>query len=287
MSLKTGEKVNPPAAVKIPLMALAADILGNVFWGLSNMFTRVALTTTSPAILLSHRFLLSFFILLLPMATGRYELHLRGKHLSTALGVILCMPVYYFLESHYSFKVILNALGTGFKIDSGSAAVDRLVNRGGISGVFSTVALCMLVLGMAEMLQKFGVLSVVLKKTESFIKSPRSLVITTIVTCLLTTCITASQYVSIIVPGELMKDAYTKFGVQKKVLSRTLEDAGTIFAFIIPWSTTGIYVSGVLDMAVTDYIPYCFFALLCPVIAVIYALTGFAIFKEKAEAVEE
>lgn len=155
-----------------------------------------------------------------------------------------------------------------------------------VSGVFSTVALCMLVLGMAELLQKFGILSVVLKKTEAFIKSPRSLVITTIITCLLTTCITASQYVSIIVPGELMKDAYTKFGVQKKVLSRTLEDAGTIFAFIIPWSTTGIYVSGVLDMAVTEYIPYCFFALLCPVIAVIFALTGFAIFKEKAETAE-
>lgn len=205
-----------------------------------------------------------------------------------AIFGIIC--AFIFQSGHYSFKVILNALGTGFKIDSGSAAVDRLVNRGGISGVFSTVALCMLVLGMAEMLQKFGILSVVLKKTEAFIKSPRSLVITTIITCLLTTCITASQYVSIIVPGELMKDAYTKFGVQKKVLSRTLEDAGTIFAFIIPWSTTGIYVSGVLDMAVTEYIPYCFFALLCPVIAVIFALTGFAIFKEKtetAEAVEE
>ena len=211
-----------------------------------------------------------------------------GVALMGAIFGIIC--AFIFQSGHYSFKVILNALGTGFKIDPGSAAVDRLVNRGGISGVFSTVALCMLVLGMAELLQKFSVLSVVLKKTEAFIKSPRSLVITTIITCLFTTCITASQYVSIIVPGELMKDAYTKFGVQKKVLSRTLEDAGTIFAFIIPWSTTGIYVSGVLDMAVTEYIPYCFFALLCPVIAVIFALTGFARFKEKtetAEAVEE
>lgn len=96
---RAGAGVSASAAAVIPFAALAADILGNVFWGLSNMFTRVALASASPTILLSHRFVLSFFILLLLMATGRFELHLKGKHLSSALGVILCMPVYYFLES--------------------------------------------------------------------------------------------------------------------------------------------------------------------------------------------
>lgn len=84
------------------------------------------------------------------------------------------------------------------------------------------------------MLQRMGVLSVVLSKMEVLIKSPRSLVITTLGTCLLTTVLTASQYIAILLPGQVMKDAYTKLGVQKRVLSRTLEDGGTIFTFLIP-----------------------------------------------------
>ena len=205
--------------------------------------------------------------------------------LSGALAGIIF--AFIFQLDHFSFQTILNAMGSGFSIDSGSASVDKLLNRGGILGVMSTVALCFLALGLAEILQRLGVLSVILKEMEVFIRGPRSLVLTTIVTCLVTTCLTASQYVSIIVPGELMKGGYTKYKVDKRVLSRTLEDAGTIFAFIIPWSTTGIYVSGVLGLDVMEYVPYCFLAILCPLIAVIYAITGFAIFKEKEDSAAE
>ena len=197
--------------------------------------------------------------------------------LGAAAGIV---AAFIFQGEHYTYQTILNSLGSGFSMESGNADVDRLLNRGGILGMMSTSSLALLALGLGEMLQRMGVLSVVLSKMEVLIKSPRSLVITTLGTCLLTTVLTASQYIAILLPGQVMKDAYTKLGVQKRVLSRTLEDGGTIFTFLIPWSTTGIYVSGVLGVAVTAYAPYAFLAILCPLIAVFYALTGIAIFKE-------
>ena len=123
----------------------------------------------------------------------------------------------------------------------------------------------------------------VLKEMERFIKSSRSLILTTLGTCLLTTCLTASQYIAIILPGQVMKNAYTDLKIDKKVLSRTLEDGGTIFAFLIPWSTTGIFVTTTIDVPVMDYVPYTYLAWLCPIFAIIYALTGFAVFKEKSD----
>ena len=80
----------------------------------------------------------------------------------------------------YTHLVILNALGDGFSIESGNADVDRLLNRGGIMGMMSTVSLALLALGLGEMLQRMGILSAVLSKMEVFIKSPRSLVLTTL-----------------------------------------------------------------------------------------------------------
>ena len=197
------------------------------------------------------------------------------------------VAAFIFQTDHYNYQVILNALGDGFSIESGNADVDRLLNRGGIMGMMSTVSLALLALGLGEMLQRMGILSAVLSKMEVFIKSPRSLVLTTLATCLVTTLLTASQYIAILLPGQVMKNAYTRLGVQKRVLSRTLEDGGTIFTFLVPWSTTGIFVSGVLDVEVMDYFPYAFLAIICPCIAIFYAITGIAIFKEdKTEKIQ-
>lgn len=198
--------------------------------------------------------------------------------LGAAAGII---AAFIFQGGHYDYQVILNSLGNGFSIESGNADVDKLLNRGGILGMMSTSSLALLALGLGEMLQRMGVLTVVLKEMEIFIRSSRSLVLTTLATCLITTVLTASQYIAILLPGQVMKDAYTRLKIDKRVLSRTLEDGGTIFTFLIPWSTTGIYVSGVLGVAVTDYVPYSYLAFLCPLMAIFYAFTGIAIFKEK------
>ena len=97
---------------------------------------------------------------------------------------------------------------------------------------------------------------------------------------LVTACLTASQYLAIMLPGMMMKDSYTKFKVDKKVLSRTLEDGGTMFSFLIPWDTAGIYTSTVLGVATLAYAPYAFLLLACPLIAAFYACTGLFIFME-------
>ena len=237
---------------------------------------------------LEAHFTISPILLIVPLLTIVLALLKMPPLIALLLSAIAgTIAAFIFQGGHYDYQEILNALGNGFSIDSGNSDVDRLLNRGGVMGMMSTVSLALLALGLGEMLQKMGVLSVMLQKMEMFIRSPRSLVLTTLATCLVTTVLTASQYIAILLPGQVMKNAYTKQGVQKRVLSRTLEDGGTIFTFLIPWSTTGIFVSGVLGVEVLEYVPYAFLAILCPLIAVFYACTGIAIFKETEELQEK
>ncbi len=61
------------------------------------------------------------------------------------------------------------------------------------------------------------------------------------------------------------------------MLSRTVEDAGTVTSPLVPWNSCGAYMAGVLGVATIAYLPYCFFNLVSPVIALIYGFTGFHI----------
>jgi NhaC family Na+:H+ antiporter len=61
------------------------------------------------------------------------------------------------------------------------------------------------------------------------------------------------------------------------MLSRAVEDAGTVTSPLVPWNSCGAYMAGVLGVATVAYLPYCFFNLLSPLISLIYGITGFRI----------
>ena len=164
--------------------------------------------------------------------------------------------------------------------------VARLFNRGGVSSMMTTVSLTLLCLAFGELITRMGVLSAILDKLGSLVKKPGSLVITTLASCLMTVILTASQYVAILLPGEIFQDSYKKADVAPYVLSRTLEDGGTIFSYLVPWSAAALYVSSTLEVSTTAYLPYAFLPMLCPIFAIIYAATGFAVFKTDGSPVK-
>ena len=49
---------------------------------------------------------------------------------------------------------------------------------------------------------------------------------------------------------------------------------------LVPWGLCGVYFTGVLGVNTVDYIPYTFLALIVPLVAIFYAVTGLFIFKE-------
>ena len=62
-----------------------------------------------------------------------------------------------------------------------------------------------------------------------------------------------------------------------QVLSRVVEDSGTVTSVLVPWNTCGAYISGVLGVSTAAYFPYCFFNLFSPILDVIYGFVGFKV----------
>lgn len=181
---------------------------------------------------------------------------------------------------------MINSAGTGFSIETGVADLDTLLNRGGVASMMEVVAWTILTMGMGQCLKDSGILGAFLEKLMVFIKKPRDLVISTLLFSLVTACLTAAQYLAIMLPGIMLKDQYTRFKLDKRVLSRTLEDGGTMFSFLIPWDTAGIYAASVLGISTLTYAPYAFLLILCPIVAAVYACVGFAQFKDNGSEEE-
>ncbi|HZH94148.1 MAG TPA: Na+/H+ antiporter NhaC family protein, partial [Tissierellaceae bacterium] len=94
----------------------------------------------------------------------------------------------------------------------------------------------------------------------------------------------ADQYLAIVIPGRMYKDAYDEAGLEPRLLSRTLEDGGTLTSALIPWNTCGAYMQSVLLVSPLAYAPFAFMNLINPIVAIIYGFTGFSIKKAEPKA---
>ena len=232
---------------------------------------------------MTDNFTITPILLLIPLFTIFMTIKKVPPIMALVISAMLGIAAAFIFQPHFGFKVIMDSLGSGFSINTELADVNKLLTRGGMMNMMGAVCLTFLVLGMGQILQKIGVMEAVLGKLANAVNTSRSLVITTLGACLITTMVCASQYVAIVLPGQFMQPAYTRLKIKKRVLSRTLEDGGTIFCFLLPWTTSGVYVPSVLGVDVLDYAPFAFFCLLCPILCIIYACINFAIFREEDE----
>tara|TARA_B110000967_G_scaffold61914_1_gene63585 strand:- start:955 stop:1242 length:288 start_codon:yes stop_codon:yes gene_type:complete len=92
----------------------------------------------------------------------------------------------------------------------------------------------------------------------------------------------SDQYLAIVVPGKMFKDAYKDLNLAPENLSRTLEDSGTVTSVLIPWNTCGATQASVLGVATLAYLPFCFFNIISPFMTMLYAVIGYKIKKLKS-----
>jgi NhaC family Na+:H+ antiporter len=181
------------------------------------------------------------------------------------------------------FKGTWQTLFDGFSLSSGNETLDDLMTRGGMSSMLNTVWLILCAMVFGAVMDHTGLLQCLVNYALTFVHSTGSLIATTIITCIGANIITSDQYISIVLPGRMYKLEFQNRNLDAKNLSRSLEDAGTMTSPLIPWNTCGAYMAGTLGVATFSYLPYCFFNLICPIVAVIYGYANFKIAPLAAE----
>ncbi|SMG15753.1 Na+/H+ antiporter NhaC [Dethiosulfovibrio salsuginis] len=161
--------------------------------------------------------------------------------------------------------------------DAGTMLSD-LLTRGGLDSMMWTISLILSALSFGGIMERCGFLEVLLKTILQGVKSVGGMVTSVLVSCFVSNLFLGDQYLSIVMPGRMFKSAFDEKGLDPKVLSRTLEDAGTLTSVLIPWNTCGAYNASVLGVPTLEYIPYAFMNYLNPFVAIFMAYTGLGIF---------
>lgn len=177
-----------------------------------------------------------------------------------------------------SFVDICNIMYNGFSIETGVEDIDTLLNRGGLASMLWTVALYFFACVLGNILDVTGVLRTVLAKIAGVTKRASTLITATLASSFLMQALTGSLESSMLINSKLFAPAYDDLDIDKKVLSRSLEDTGTMCAALIPWNSNGMYMASTLGVATLSYLPYCFLGLATPVVALILAWTGIGVF---------
>ncbi|HEY9479228.1 MAG TPA: Na+/H+ antiporter NhaC [Gemmatimonadaceae bacterium] len=180
------------------------------------------------------------------------------------------------------------ALFDGYRLESGNAALDELLTRGGMSSMLSTVWLILSAMMFGGAMEVTKLLQKIAATILGAVRGTGSLIAATLLTAFSCNVIASDQYMAIVLPGRMFRLEYKRRGLHPKNLSRSLEDAGTLTSPLVPWNTCGAFMAQTLGVATLAYAPFAFFNLINPVIAAIYGFTGFTIARiEDDEPVDE
>jgi NhaC family Na+:H+ antiporter len=176
-----------------------------------------------------------------------------------------------------SVKAGYAAMATGFESKSGVPQIDDLFSRGGMFSMLTTIWLVLGALSFAAVMEHAGFLQRLLDPIVSRTKRRGSLIASVTGSGIGLNVIAGDQYVADVLPARTFRKEFATRGLAPQVLSRAVEDSGTVTSVLVPWNTCGAYISGVLGVATAAYLPFCFFNLLSPLLDVIYGYLGFKV----------
>ncbi|HFK1639287.1 TPA: Na+/H+ antiporter NhaC family protein, partial [Klebsiella oxytoca] len=274
----------------IPSFLLAAAVY--LIAGHSNMLGEVATPQRVTDIVNALESLYRFnIVLILPPVIVLWGAVRKKPVIPLMLGACVLALILGVVMQGLSLKQGLDAFIDGFNISmfpEGSegiiADVPRLLNRGGMFSMMSTILLVFCAFSFAGALTLTGALNIIINRLLTVIHSVGQLIAATIGTTILVTGATSDGKLALLVPAELFKDAYRRMGLDTKNLSRTIEDAGTVIEPLLPWTSAGVYMATTLGVSTLDLLPWAVQCYAAIFFALFFGFTGIGIAKTSPAA---
>ena len=286
-----------PAAVVAAIVFLIAGLTSD----LGSAATDESITTLMNELMMIYNFCWwKNILLLIPFAIIFYAA-LAKKPVIPALVLDLLLCIILGIICHgFSLANGMTAAYSGFNLAlvdtvpegyEASEFLTKILVRGGSMSMASVIFTCFTGFAAASMIARGGYLDCVLGKTIGNLKSRVGCVIAAELTMLAIMIATGTAYVGFIILAEMYKKPFIKNRVGMPVLSRCMEDVGTCFGCLIPWSLSGAYYAGLFDnmpiwgaggYGLWTVLPYVMI-----VFAIVLAVIGIGMYKmsdEEAEA---
>ena len=202
-------------------------------------------------------------------------------------GVVLGLP--FFPMQGNSLKSVPSILNYGVGVDIPEDASDVIAELGGLlssdgmQGMMWTISLILCAMVFGGIVDCTGIMGSIAGALLKLARGTRGgLVLVTIISCIIVNALCSDQYLAIILPGRMYKEAFEDLKLAPKNLSRCLEDSGTITSNFIPWNTCGATMSKFLQCpqwGKGGYAPFAILNWLNPLVSIFYGFTGISMVK--------
>ncbi|MBL3592648.1 MAG: Na+/H+ antiporter NhaC [Synergistaceae bacterium] len=156
--------------------------------------------------------------------------------------------------------------------------LSNLLSRGGIDSMMWSLSLIMIALVLGGIMERCGYLEAMLTPLLVKVRKVGGLVSLVMATGFISNVFLGDQYLAIVVPGRMFNSPVARSGLSPRMLSRALEDCGTLTAVLVPWTGCGAFQAGALGVPTLEYLPYCFLNILNPIVAAVMTYLGIGIY---------
>lgn len=170
-----------------------------------------------------------------------------------------------------SYIAVMKTMFGNVSVVTENSAVNELLSTRGMAGMLNTIWLIISAMVFGGVMDAAGMLYRITQTIMRVVHNAGSLVGATVSTCLFFNITASDQYLAIVVPGRMFAKTYRDMGYKPELLSRTLEDSGTVTSVLIPWNTCGATQSSVLGVPTFSYLPYAYFNLISPLMSIFMA----------------
>jgi NhaC family Na+:H+ antiporter len=182
-----------------------------------------------------------------------------------------------------SLARVLSAASVGVDSNTGLESVDEILSRGGVMSMNVVVVLILIAGALGGALGATGVLETLVRGLLRWVRGSGNLVASVLGTCYAVILLTGNQGLALVLGGQMFLPAFRERRIDRSVLTRSLEDSGTLAAPLVPWGVAGGYCSQVLGVSTTHYLPYAWLAFAVPLFALALAYTGLGIWPAPPE----
>ena len=201
-----------------------------------------------------------------------------------ASGISVLLAV---LFQDFSFSDMIQTLYRGFShtMYLGSTPipenVQTLFDRGGLYELNDPIIISIMVFIFIGAIDRIQAMPIIVDRLFSFAKKRSTIILSSLFSSAITNAMTSNQFATSFVIGDAFKTKYDQFGINRKVLSRSIEDYGTMVESLIPWTTTTIFMSATLQVPFADYWHWQLLSIFNIIIAPTLAILGIGCFYEK------
>ena len=230
------------------------------------------------------------WVLLLPLAIVLYGSITRRPIVLTLLSSAWVAMILAILFQNFTVGDIFESFNTGFSVEmtpvemTVSSEAQMMLNRGGLYNLIEGITICVLVFALIGAFDTINAIPISIKRMMDGLKKRTFTVATALTATWITNLLTSNQYATSFIIGETFQNKFNKMGIPRKVLSRSIEDAGTMMENLAPWTPSGVFMYSALGISALEYAPYQFLSLINIFIAYFFAFTGIACFYNSSKA---